>query len=204
MAGVALLLAMGVAVAQALPAELDAMQARMPQDVRERLLRRQVVLDGMNPAQRNDLARRIRQWDAQYPRQRETARARWQAWQALTDAERAAVRTAARRFAVLPVHQQQILREQFAAQSDSARRGWLLGPMLGVEYAQLEPLLSPLPAEQRDPLLRVLREMTPAQRSELGVLAQRIPPQQRDQVRGELLATPPEQRDRWLQRWLNR
>ena len=56
-----------------------------------------------------------------------------------------------------------------------------------------------MPAAQREPLLALLRTMTPAERNDLAVLAQRVPPQQRDALRRGLLATNAGNRTAWLQ-----
>jgi hypothetical protein len=83
--------------------------------------------------------------------------------------------------------------------STSARRGWLLGPVLGAEWAGLEPLLMQVPASERRPLLAVLHAMPPAQVRDLAILSQRTPPQGREALRSGLIRTAASERGAWLQ-----
>jgi len=111
----------------------------------------------------------------------------------------ALVRAAARTFAALPSGEQQALRDDHAGLATSARRGWLLGPVLGAEWAGLEPLLMQVPASERKPLLAVLHAMPPSQVQDLAILSQRTPPQQRDALRRGLVRTAAAERAAWLQ-----
>ena len=97
----------------------------------------------------------------------------------------------------------QALRQQFLQLDGSTRRGWLLGPALGADYAALQPLLAQVPVLERESLLQVLRTMSPLQRRELAVLAQRTPPQQRPQLRRDLLSTAQVNRSAWLRQRLD-
>lgn len=199
-----LVLTMTAGTLRALPPELAQAVQRLPTAVQTQLQQRQAVLDGMNADQRRDLQRRLQAWDARNQADRQQARTRWQAWQALPDGERSRIAAAARAFAVLPTAEQQALRQRFAAQDPLQQRGWLLGPLLGRDFIRLAPLLLQVPDAQREPLLQVLRQLTPQQRADLAVLAQRIPPEQREQLRSELLATPTVGRAAWLHGWLDR
>lgn len=156
--------------------------------------------NGWAAAERADFGARAAAWDALPPGERGDRRERYVAWQALSAAERAAVRAAMRRHAALPVDQQLALRAQFDALDRSDRRGWLLGPSLGVDYPALQPLLAQVPAADHEALLRVLRAMTPPQRIDLAVLTQRTPPHERDDLRRALLSTSAANRQQWL--WL--
>lgn len=188
---------------RALPAGLAHTVQQLPTDVQEQLRQRQARLDAMNPDQRRDLERRLQAWEARSRQDQQQRRTQWQAWQALPATERGTVTRAARAYAVLPDHEQQALRERFAAQEPLAQRGWLLGPVLGRDFVRLAPLMLQVPEAQREPLLQRLRQFTPQQRADLGVLAQRVPPEQRDRLRSELLSTPAVQRSQWLYGWLD-
>ena len=78
------------------------------------------------------------------------------------------------------------------------RRGWRLGPVLGADFVLLQPLVGFVPEDEREPLLAVLRTLTPEQRARLGALSLRTPPAERERLRRELLATPPAARTAWL------
>ncbi len=137
-------------------------------------------------------------WSQLSEAQRRQRRADHAAWRALSEAERDRVRQAAARFAALPPAQQQSLREQFAAQDQSFRDGWRLGPLLGEYYSRLQGLFGFLPVEQREPTLALLRQLSRTQVAQLALVAQRTPPTQRDAVRTAFLAVPAAQRDAWL------
>lgn len=132
------------------------------------------------------------------PAQLRDLRSRYAAWQALPEPERARVRDAARRIAALPPAQQQTLRERFAQQDQRFRDGWLLGPQLGQLFPKLQGLFGYLPAEQREPALAILRQLSSDQLAQLTLVAQRTPPQEREQVRAQFLALAPGARDAWL------
>lgn len=156
------------------------------------------------PGQPETLQQRVAEWDALPPAERGARRERWQAWQGLPAAQRAAVLDAAARFSALLPEQQQALRMQFAQLPSGERRGWLLGPRLGVAWPRLQPLLMQVPAAQREPLLAALHELSPLQLDDFATLAQRTPPQERDALRRELLTTSRANRTAWLQERLHR
>jgi hypothetical protein len=126
-------------------------------------------------------------------------REHWLAWRDLPSVQLARLRRAAIVFAALSESDRRLLHERYAALDRSEQRGWMLGPALGADYVHLQPLLAQVPAAQREPLLAVLRVMTPAERSDLAVLAQRVAPQQRNALRRDLLATNAGNRAAWLQ-----
>ncbi|MEG2802977.1 DUF3106 domain-containing protein [Stenotrophomonas sp.] len=132
------------------------------------------------------------------PAQLAELRRRYAAWQALPEPERARLRDAARRIASLPPAQQQTLRARFAEQDQRFRDGWLLGPQLGQLFPKLQGLFGYVPAEQREPALAILRQLSVDQLAQLSLVAQRTPPQERDQVRSQFLALAPSARDAWL------
>lgn len=167
---------------------------------RAQLRQRAATWGGWTAAERADFAARASTWDALPPSQRGERRERYRAWQALPADERIAVRTAMGRYAAFPPDQQQALRAQFEALDGSQRRGWLLGPVLGMDYPALQPLLAQVPAADHEAVLRVLRAMTRQQRVDLAVLVQRTPPHERDELRRALLSTSAANRDQWL--WL--
>lgn len=204
-AGVAALLAVVAAVAGAtLPRALEAQLSRLPSPLQQQLRARQATLQALAPTQRQALQQRSVAWDALPLAQRRELRERWQAWQALPAREQWQLRTAATAFAALPPEQQQVLRARFEALGESERRGWRLGPVLGADYARLQPLLMQVPSAQREPLLAVLRAMTPAELDDLATLAQRTPPQERDALRRDLVSTSAANRAAWLRLRLDR
>lgn len=200
----ALLAMLGAVAAQSLPDGLRKHAAALPAAQRERLRQRAAMLAAMSPAQRSAFERRIADWQALSPGDRHQRRERWQAWQALPEAERARLHAAARDYAALPVQEQLDLRARFAQLDGSERHGWLLGPVLGADWASLAPLLMHVPQAQRMALLEALRGLGAQQRADLGVLAQRTPPQDRERLRRELLATPAARRGAWLVQQLER
>ena len=167
---------------------------------REQLQQRAATWNGWTAGERAQFSARAAAWDALPAAQRGQRRERHLAWRALPGNERAAVRAGMRRFAQLPVDRQQSLRAAFDGLDRSQRRGWLLGPVLGVEYPSLQPLLAQLPAPDHAPMLRVLRAMTPQQRVDLATLVQRTPPHERDELRRTLQSTSAANRQAWL--WL--
>jgi hypothetical protein len=128
-------------------------------------------------------------WHALPPAVQAERREQWQAWHALPSEQQARLRSAAIAYAASSESERRWLQERYAALDRSEQRGWMLGPALGADYMHLQPLLAQVPAAQREPLLAMLRVMTPAERSDLAVLAQRVAPQQRDALRRDLLAT---------------
>lgn len=200
----ALLAAVAAVAGAALPPALQAQMSRLPPPLQQQLRARQATLQVLAPSQRQALQQRSVAWDALPLAQRRELRERWQAWQALPAREQWQLRTAATAFAALPPEQQQALRARFEALDESERRGWRLGPVLGADYARLQPLLMQVPAAQRGPLLAVLRAMTPAELDDLATLAQRTPPPERDALRRDLVSTSAANRAAWLRLRLDR
>ncbi|WP_462115880.1 hypothetical protein, partial [Lysobacter xanthus] len=108
------------------------------------------------------------------------------------------VRAAAARYAMLDAATRDALRAEFDALDLSTQHGWRLGPVLGVDYPRLQPLLAQVPPDEADALLATLRRMTPIDRDHLAVLVQRTPPQARDALRRELVSTSDTNRSAWL------
>ncbi|MCD0246578.1 DUF3106 domain-containing protein [Xanthomonas melonis] len=188
--GLLLCAAIGTAGAQALPAALDeggtsaAAVAAIP----------------ATPSAAQQRAR----WAALTPAQQADLRARYAAWKDLTATDRVVLRQARERLHGLPEDQQRALRTQFTAMDRLHRDGWRLGSQLGAFYAQLQPLVGYVPADERERLLALLRSLDAAQLAQLAVLAQRTPPPQRDGLRQALLAQTPATRSAWLKRQLAR
>jgi hypothetical protein len=156
------------------------------------------------PAPSGSLQQRIAAWDALPASERSLLRERWQAWQAMPATQRARVLDAAATLAALAPDAQQALRIEFAQLAPDERRGWLLGPQIGVAWPRLEPLLMQVPAAQREPLLAMLHALSPLELDDLATLAQRTPPQGRDELRRELLSTSQANRAAWLHERLQR
>lgn len=131
-------------------------------------------------------------------------RERYLALQALDGVDRAMLRETAELFGSLPDETQRGLRERFAELTVTEQRGWLLGPRLGVNYAELSSLLLQVPPEQRQPLLDLLRVMSTEERADLAVLAYRTPAEERDALRRALLETTDANRAAWLRLRLDR
>ncbi len=196
------MLAWAAAGVGATPAVLDDFEGVLPllqPERRAQLLERARHWQGRTAAEREALARRAAEWDALPRAERNARRVDYRAWQMLTPDERARLRALARRMERMPAAERDALRARFAALDGSERKGWRLGPVLGVDYASLQPLLAQVPAEQHEPLLQVLRELTAQQRSDLALLVHRTPPQERNELRRELVSTAAGQRARWLQ-----
>ncbi len=143
--------------------------------------------DALPAARVAALRERAAAWDGLPREERSALRERWIAWQRLPAAQRGAVRAGGDAFAALPTAQQAALREEFSAQALDEQRGWLLGPILGARWRQLEPLLMQVPDAEREPLLARLQAMDAPALDALAVLAQRTPPQSRDALRRRLL-----------------
>jgi len=200
---VALVALLALAPALAAQALLDDYATVLPQlqpAQRALLQQRATTWSGWTAAERADYSARVAAWDRLPPAQRGQRREHHLAWQGLPGGERAAIRDARKRYASLTAGQRQALRVTFDALDRSQRRGWLLGPVLGVDYPALQPLLAQLPAADHAPMLRVLRAMTPQQRIDLATLVQRTPPHERDELRRALLSTSAANRQAWL--WL--
>lgn len=137
-------------------------------------------------------------WQALAPAQQRDLRARYAAWQALPETERQRIRQAAARVAGLPATEREALRARFADQDQLHRDGWRLGPQLGALYPKLQPLLGYVPAEQREPLMALLRRLDAEQLAQLTLISQRTPPQDRAELRAQLLAVSAAGRSAWL------
>ena len=119
-------------------------------------------------------------------------------WARLDAHEQAQVHAAAVALQARDPAAQTALHARFAALNAMERRGWRLGPVLGADFVLLQPLVGFVPEDEREPLLAVLRTLTPEQRARLGALSLRTPPAERERLRRELLATPPAARTAWL------
>lgn len=199
-----LLAAVAATVGAALPPAVQSQLSKLPPPLQQQLRARAATLQAMAPMQREALQQHARAWDAQPLAQRRELRERWQAWRVLPAQQQWQLRTAATAFAALPPEQQQALRARFAELDESVRRGWRLGPTLGADYARLQPLLMQVPAVEREPLLAVLRAMSPAELDDLATLAQRTPPPQRGALRRDLVSTSAANRAAWLRLRLDR
>lgn len=189
------------AAAQSLPASLQrSLQLLQPA---QRALIEAHVHDWARwtPTARAAFDARLAQWDALPMHERTQRRETWAAWQQLGDEERARLRAVA---AQLDPATRAGLHAQFDALDASTRRGWMLGPALGADYAALQPLLVQLPAQDHEPVLRTLRAMSAIERGKLAVLVSRTPPQQREQLRRDLVSTSQVNRAAWLDLRLQR
>lgn len=200
--------ALGVAsVGYATPPVLEDFAGVLPRlqpEDRERLQARAQRWSRWSEAERTAFAERVARWEALPRGARVEARERHAAWRALPSQERARLRAAATAFAAAPPERQQELRARFEAMDLSLQRGWLLGPELGADYPDLQPLLAQVPANEHEALLQVLRSMSPGQRRQLALLVQRTPPQERAQLRSELMSTAAGSRNDWLHDRLDR
>lgn len=187
-----------VASAAATPPELRDVMAKLPPAVHAQLQRQAQQWEAWSPQQREDYTRRAAQWDALPRSERDAIRERYQAWRALPAQEQVRIQAAAAQLATLPPEQQQAWRAQFDALDRSERRGWLLGPTMGGDYAMLQPLLAQVPEQEHAALMQALRTMTAQQRRDLGVLAQRTPPTRREALRRGLLSASADSRGDWL------
>ncbi|WP_426281459.1 DUF3106 domain-containing protein [Lysobacter soli] len=195
-------LAMIAAVAGSTPPELADLLERLPPATQATLRANAQRWDAWSPAEQKLFRERAAQWDALPRAERDERRERWLAWQALSPGERALAQSAAVQYASMPPDLQGAWRAQFNAMDRSERRGWLLGPTLGADYAILQPLLAQVPEAEHAAMLRTLRSMTPQQRRDLGVLAQRTPPDARAALRRELVSVSAQERGDWLWRRL--
>lgn len=186
------------------PADFARVLALLQPAQRERLQAQARQWARWTPTQRQAFAARAAAWDARPLGERRQRREAWAAWARLDAGERLRLRREAARLASLPPAERAALRAGFEALDATTRRGWLLGPSLGADYARLQPLLAHVPAAQHAALLRTLRAMTPLQRADLAVLVQRTPPAERDRLRRELISTSEANRAAWLQLSLER
>jgi hypothetical protein len=192
------------AVAVPPPGTPPAAASVLPAAQRDALAMRRAQWAAWTPEQRLAWERRRAAWLALPRAERRARRERFARWHALDPAERAQVSAATMAWGLLPLEERQALHARFAALDASTQRGWLLGPVLGADYARLQPLLAQVPAAQHAPLLAALRGMTPQERADLGLLAQRVPPQGRDELRRGLVSTSEANRAAWLQQQLAR
>ncbi|RDY66908.1 DUF3106 domain-containing protein [Lysobacter soli] len=190
------------AVAGSTSPELADLLERLPPATQATLRANAQRWDAWSPAEQKLFRERAAQWDALPRAERDERRERWLAWQALSPGERALAQSAAVQYASMPPDLQGAWRAQFNAMDRSERRGWLLGPTLGADYAILQPLLAQVPEAEHAAMLRTLRSMTPQQRRDLGVLAQRTPPDARAALRRELVSVSAQERGDWLWRRL--
>lgn len=200
----AALLVAGAAMAQALPEDLAEVIARLQPLQRAMVEAHARTWQAWTSTQRDAFASRVAAWDRLAPADRGERRAAWQAWRVLPADEQARIREAAAAFDALDPASRQALRQQFDQLDLSTRHGWRLGPVLGVDYPRLQPLLAQVPPAEAPALLRTLRAMTAAERDRLAVLVQRTPPQSREALRRELVSTSDANRDGWLALQLER
>lgn len=199
-----LLAAAGTLAHAKVPRDFQRVLALLQPAQRERLQEQAAAWSAWPRVDRDAFAGRARAWDAASLHERRSRRDSWQAWRLLTDAERRRLQAEAARIGTLAAAEQADLRARFERLDATTQRGWRLGPVLGADYARLQPLLAQVPADQHAPLLRVLRAMTPVQRADLAVLVQRTPPAERDRLRRELVSTSQANRDGWLRLSLER
>lgn len=194
-AATCLVLALPTAGAVLPPALQD---AALPPAARAALEARAVRLAGMRDEDRATLAARVAAWRALPASERKRRRIAHEAAMALPHAERVRLQDAAAHFATLPEAEQRILRLEFEQLDQGLRRGWLLGPVLGLDWPGLHPLFSAMSEAEREPALLALRATSPQARADLAALAQRTPPHEREALRRAWLAVPAEARDAWL------
>lgn len=178
--------------------------AAAPPDVGVLVAGRRLALERMAPEARDAFAARVEAWDALPYDEAGRQREQYAALRALDGVDLARLRETRRLFGTLSPADQAALRERFAELTATEQHGWLLGPRLGADYAALSPLLLQVPANQREPLLALLRVMSPEERADLAVLAYRTPPQERDALRRALLETTDANRATWLRLRLER
>lgn len=175
-----------------------------PTDLGVLLEARRQAWDAMNDSERTLFRQRLEEWEQLPHDVAGERRERYLALQALDGVDLAMLRQTRELYASLPPGTQRELRERFDQLTVTEQRGWLLGPRLGADFAQLSPLLLQVPEEQRAPLLAMLRVMTAEERADLSVLAHRTPPQERDALRRALLETTDDNRGAWLRLRLER
>ena len=169
-----------------------------PIDVGVFLETRRQAWEALGDAGREAFEKRLEVWDALPLEVAGAQRERYLALQALDGVDLALLRDTRNLVEALPEDTRRELRGRFAELSVTEQRGWLLGPRLGADFADLSSLLLQVPPDQRTPLLEMLREMTPEERADLAVLAYRTPPQERDALRRALLETTDDNRAAWL------
>lgn len=169
-----------------------------PTDLGVLLEARRQAWDAMNDSEHTLFRQRLEEWEQLPHDVAGERRERYLALQALDGVDLAMLRETRALYASLPADTRRELRERFDQLTVTEQRGWLLGPRLGADFAQLSPLLLQVPEAQRAPLLDMLRVMTPEERADLSVLAHRTPPQERDALRRALLETTDANRAAWL------
>lgn len=198
------LFAVAAGALAALPPHLEQQLQRMPEALRQQVLQRQAQLDAMPEDARVAMQARREHWDALPLGERAALREHWEAWRTLPAAQQQALREASTAFAALSPERQQALRADFARLSSDEQRGWLLGPRLGAQWMQLQPLLMQVPGGERAALLQALQALPDDGLRDLAILAQRTPPQARAGLRRELLSTTGESRPAWLRERMQR
>lgn len=193
---VAICLLLALPAARALPPVLQ--DSALPAAERAALEARAARLAGMRAEDRAALVARIAAWQTLPASERSRRRIAREAATALPHAERVRLQAAAAHFATLPEDEQRTLRLEFEQLDQGLRRGWLLGPVLGLDWPGLHPLFSAMPEAERAPALLALRATSPQARTDLAALAQRTPPHERAALRRAWLAVPAEARDAWL------
>lgn len=152
--------------------------------------------------QRAALRERVARWDRQAAPDRARLRTPFQSWLELSSSDRQRLRVAAEQVAALPVVEQTLLRERFAALPTDVQRLWWLGPAMGQELIPIAPLFAFMPEAERPELLTALRTLDAQSRSNLALLAPRLSEAQRQALRRQLLAATPEQRAALISRRL--
>ena len=181
-------------LAQALPPALET----LPDAARSGLEARAARLAELTPEARAALAARVAAWHALPAEERGRRRIAHAAAEALPHEERMRLQRAAERFDALPEAEQRALRLEFEQLDQGLRRGWRLGPVLGLDWPGLHPLFSAMPETEHVPALLALRAMSPQGRADLAALVQRTPPHEREALRQAWLAAPADGRDAWL------
>ena len=188
----------------ALPAAIEREIVRVPAAMQQELREQAALWTTWSASQRGDFVRRAAQWSNTPREEQARRREHYQAWRRLDFVAADAVEDAVQAFARLSPDEQARLHSEFDAFEPTVQRGWLLGPVIGVDYPKLQPLLAQLPEAQHAPMLRALRRMTNAERADLAVLAQRVPPQERAELIRDLLSTADDNRAAWLRARLDR
>lgn len=156
------------------------------------------------PAEREALSARLAAWDALPAPNRAARRGHLAAWAALTEDEQRTLRHVAARLDRAPPEAQAAARAAFAGLSAAEQEAWWLGPALGEWFSPQQSLFAYLPADQRPPLLAMLRALPADAREDLAGLARRLPAAERELLRRELLAAPPGERPALLRARLER
>jgi len=156
------------------------------------------------PAQRDALRKRVSRWDRLSATERARQRTPFEAWLQLGTVDRERLRLIAGHVAKLPVVEQTLLREQFAALPADEQRLWWLGPAMGQELMPIAALFAYMPEAERPALLLALRGLDADARHDLALLSPRLNEAQRQRLRRDLLAAPAAQRAALISRQLAR